>query len=359
VAATDADADDRDDARTDAADAARLSTLRSRLRLVVDGHEAGMRLDQFLAKRCPWRSRTKIEELIRQGQVEMVGRSARPSRKVWAHETILVRLPRPKRELDLHRAGAPATLDVLHEDRDLIAVNKPPDIPVHPGGRLLEDTVITRLHERFGVGAPGFDPETGIVPKLCHRLDLETSGVLLVAKSDPVAAEMGRQMRGRETIKEYLALVHGTVRDETFVIDAPIGDHPTSLVANRRAVVPGGSPSRTGVTVERRYRDFTLVRCRLWTGRRHQIRCHLHHAGFPLVGDKIYGLDESYFLAYYEERLDDAMRTRLMLPRQALHAERLVVAHPRGGDPLAVRAPLWPDFAELLATLAPAAPVTS
>jgi len=329
----------------------KLLSLRSRLRLVVEGGEAGMRLDQFLAKRCPWRSRTKIEELIEQGQVELTGRAARPSRKVQAGEAVLVKLPRPKRELDLHRAGGAETLPLLFEDRDLLAVDKPAGIPVHPGGRLLEDTVITRLHQRFGVGAPGFDPETGIVPKLCHRLDLETSGVLLVAKSDRVAAEMNRQIRGREAVKEYLALVHGVVRDAEFVVDAPIGDHPTSLVSNRRAVVPDGSPSKTGVAVVERWRDFTLVRCRLFTGRRHQIRCHLHHAGHPLVGDKIYGLDESLFLAYYEDRLDDAMRAKLLLPRQALHAERMVVAHPRSGEPLEVKAPLASDITALIATL--------
>jgi 23S rRNA pseudouridine1911/1915/1917 synthase len=342
--------DESDDGETDREEQ-KLLSLRTRLRLVVEGGEAGMRLDLFLAKRCPWRSRTKIEELIQQGQVELAGRAARPSRKVQAGEAVLVKLPRPKRELDLHRANAPRDLPILFEDRDLLAVDKPAGIPVHPGGRLLEDTVITRLHERFGVGRPGFDPEIDVVPKLCHRLDLETSGVLLVAKSDPVAAEMNRQIRGREAVKEYLALVHGVVREETFTVDGPIGDHPTSLVSNRRAIVPGGLPSKTGVAVVERWRDFTLVRCRLFTGRRHQIRCHLHHSGYPVVGDKIYGLDESLFLAYYEDRLDDAMRAKLLLPRQALHAERVVVAHPRTGAPLEVKAPLAPDLAALIATL--------
>ena len=340
-----------DDADAEAAiDEDKFLTLRSHLKLKVERGEAGMRLDQFLAKRCPWRSRTKIEELIQQGQVELTDRAARPGRKVHAGEAILVKLPRPKRELDLHRKGSSDALVIVFEDQDLVVVNKPPDIPVHPGGRLLEDTVITRLHARYRVYG---DPERDIVPKLCHRLDLETSGILLVAKSDRVAAEMGRQLRSREPVKEYLALVHGAVPEREFEVDAPIGDHPDSAVSNRVGIVPDGAPSRTGFTVERRFRDFTLLRCRLYTGRRHQIRCHLHHAGWPLVGDKIYGLDESFFLAYYEERLDDAMREQLMLPRQALHAERLVIAHPRTGAPLELNAPLWPDFTALLATLTP------
>ncbi len=325
--------------------------MRTRLRLVVAPGEAQLRLDHFLARRCPWRSRTKIEELIQRGQVELTGRVARPARRVHAGETIVVHLPRPKREVDLHSLAAPLELPILHEDHDLLAVDKPAGIPVHPGGRLLEDTVITRLHRRFGVGAPGFDAETGIVPKLCHRLDLETSGVLLIAKSDIVAAEMNRQMRTREVVKEYLALVHGVVREETFLIDGPLGDHPSSLVSNRRAVLPGGNPSKTGVTVERRFTDFTLVRCRLFTGRRHQIRCHLHHAGYPIVGDKLYGLDEGYFLAYYEERLDDTMRARLLLTRQALHAARLVVTHPRSRAPLEITAPLPAEIASFMAKL--------
>jgi len=345
-------------------EADRPLSLRSRLRLKVGADEDGLRLDHFLAKRCTWRSRTKIEELIQTDQVELEGRAPRPSRKVHAGETIVVKLPRPKREVDLRARGDLPDLPILFEDVSLVAVDKPAGIPVHPGGRLLEDTVITRLRERFaaaakngsgGVGDVGDVGEDGgaIVPKLCHRIDLETSGVLLVAKSDAVAAEMGRQMRRRETIKEYQALVHGVVKQDDFIIDAPLGDHPASLVRNRRAVVPGGSPSKTGVTVERRFAKFTLVRCRLFTGRRHQIRCHLHHAGFPIVGDKVYGLDEEFFLAYYEGRLDAEMLQRLRLPRQALHAARLAFAHPKTKQLLAIEAPLPADLTAFVATLDP------
>jgi 23S rRNA pseudouridine1911/1915/1917 synthase len=350
---------------------------RTHLKLVVARDEAGLRLDRFLAKRCTWRSRTKIEELIEEEQVELAGRAARPSRKVRAGETVLVKLPRPRREVELASLGPLPGLPILFEDEHLVAVDKPAGIPVHPGGRLLEDTVITRLQERFGAAAAGAsatsvvagasgsgksgarDAAPPVVPKLCHRLDLETSGVLLVAKSDAVAAEMGRQMRRRETVKEYLALVHGVVPDDEFVIDAPIGDHPASQIHNRRGVVPDGSPSRTGVTVERRFegggggRSFTLVRCRLFTGRRHQIRCHLHHQGFPIVGDKVYGLDETLFLAYFEERLDAEALRRLLLPRQALHATRLVVSHPKTKQPLEIHSPLPEDLKAFIATLAP------
>lgn len=347
---------------------------RTHLKLIVGRDEGGLRLDRFLAKRCTWRSRTKIEELIEEDQVELAGRAARPSRKVRAGETVLVKLPRPRREVDHAALGPLPGLPILFEDEHLVAVDKPAGIPVHPGGRLLEDTVITRLQERFGKAAAAAatvasdasdrsgksstsDAAPPIVPKLCHRLDLETSGVLLVAKSDAVAAEMGRQMRRRETVKEYLALVHGVVPEDEFVVDAPIGDHPASQIHNRRGVVPDGSPSKTGVTVERRFGSgatgFTLVRCRLFTGRRHQIRCHLHHRGFPIVGDKVYGLDETLFLAYFEERLDAEALRRLLLPRQALHATRLVVSHPKTKQPLEITSPLPEDLKAFIDTLAP------
>jgi 23S rRNA pseudouridine1911/1915/1917 synthase len=273
---------------------------------------------------------------------------------VRAGETVLVKLPRPKRDVELRARGPLPGLPILFEDEHLIAVDKPAGIPVHPGGRLLEDTVITRLQARYRgehAAAAAPDDEGAIVPKLCHRLDLETSGVLLVAKSDAVAAEMGRQMRRRETVKEYLALVHGYVDEDEFVIEAPIGDHPASLIHNRRGIVPGGSPSKTGVTVEQRFRHFTLVRCRLFTGRRHQIRCHLHHRGFPIVGDKVYGLDETFFLAYFEERLDAETLRQLLLPRQALHATRLLVTHPKSRQPLEVRSPLPADLKAFIDTL--------
>jgi 23S rRNA pseudouridine1911/1915/1917 synthase len=262
--------------------------------------------------------------------------------------------------VELRARGPLPGLPILFEDAHLVAVDKPAGIPVHPGGRLLEDTVITRLQARYrsdhaasvaSDGGKDADDPGAIVPKLCHRLDLETSGVLLVAKSDAVAAEMGRQMRRRETVKEYLALVHGVVDADEFVIEAPIGDHPASQIHNRRGVVEGGSPSKTGVTVERRFADFTLVRCRLFTGRRHQIRCHLHHRGFPVVGDKVYGLDETFFLAYFEERLDAETLRLLLLPRQALHATRLVVTHPKTKEPLEVHSPLPADLAAFLDTL--------
>jgi len=331
-----------------------LSTQGDRVRLVVEPGEDGMRLDRFLAARMPWRSRTRIEALIQDGEVELAGRSPRPARKVREGEAVLIRLPQPKRDRDLDATGGTIDLPVLFEDRHLLAVDKPPNVPVHPGGRLLYRTVITELHERYRVHG---DPERDIVPKLCHRLDLETSGVLLVGKSDRIVAEVGRQLRERETIKEYLAIVHGRVEPDEQEVDEPIGAAVGSRVQMRRAVRADGTPARTGVRVEARYEGFTLVRLRLYTGRRHQLRVHLRHLGHPIVGDKLYGrMEEEAFLAYYEERLDDRMREELLLERQALHAARIVLRHPVEDRWLEVVSALPADLRRFLDRLAPEHP---
>ncbi len=326
-------------------DAEKLLTLRGKLSLTVEREEHGQRLDQFLTRRMGWRSRNSIVHLIDEGKVELQDRSARASRKVRAGESVLVRLPKPKRDRDLEQAGGAGPLTVLYEDEDLVVVDKPAGIPVHPGGRLLHQTVITELHHRYRVYG---DPERDIIPKLCHRLDLETSGILVVGKSDQVVAEVGRQLRERETVKEYLAIVHGMMEQDSTVLEAPLGPALHSQVQLRQCVRADGAPSKTGIAVEKRYQEFTLVRLRLHTGRRHQLRVHLQHLGHPIVGDKLYGLDEDFFLAYYEGRLTPEMHQRLMLPRQALHATHLALRHPRDGRKLVLSSPLPQDLAEFL-----------
>ncbi|MEW6745727.1 MAG: RluA family pseudouridine synthase [Planctomycetota bacterium] len=318
-----------------------------RILLRVDPAHAGMRLDSYLALRMPWRTRSSIQQLIRDGKVILGNRPAKVSRRVLAGDVIEVLLPPPKRDVDAGLAGP--DLRVLYEDADLVAVDKPPGIPVHPAGRLLHRTIITALRRRYAVDAAS----SSDTPKLCHRLDLETSGVLLVAKTDRALVGVSRQFRERRTQKLYLALVYGELAQDEGAIDYPIGKAVGSLVAKKRAVrLDVGQPARTRYRVQRRLPGATLLEVELLTGRHHQIRVHLAAIGHPVVGDKIYGPDESYFLMDLEGTLTEQARRDLMLPRQALHSYRLALRHPRTDRELEITAPLAQDIAELVEQLA-------
>ncbi len=305
---------------------------------VADGEE-GLRLDQFLAKRLTWRSRTSVCRLLDDGMVALSGRGARASRRVAVGDVVTVTLPRSVRDEALAPRGeAQHTLPRLFEDDCLIAIDKPPDIPVHPAGRLLHHTVITALHREY---RDYDDPGNDVIPKLCHRLDLETSGVLLLAKTMAALTFVQGQFERRTVRKEYLALVHGEMAGEEGLVDLPLG--PALDPAQRpRATVrhDGGQESRTRWRVQRRFSACTLLHVELLTGRRHQIRAHMAALGHPVVGDKLYGADEGLFLRYSRRALTDEDRRALRLPRQALHSHALGFAHPVRG-PMRIESP-WP-----------------
>lgn len=314
----------------------------NRLFFRVDPADEGSRLDQFLGRRMPWRSRTSIQELVRQGRVRVFRRARelrarRPAAPVVAGDEVAVVLPPSRRAEDLE--GADFDLRILHEDRWLLAVDKPAGVAVHPAGRNLAGTVIERLR----AGAPG-------VPfKLCHRLDLETSGVLLVAKDEQVHREVQRLFRERVPRKDYLAVVFGAPDPPEGLVDLPIGPKLGRVVAIMKGVRHDvGQEARTRYRVLRAAGRFSLVRLELLTGRHHQIRVHMAAIGHPLVGDKLYAGGEEVFLRYYEGRLTEEDRRRLVLPRQALHAHRLALPHPVTGEPLVVESPLPGDLAALL-----------
>lgn len=316
----------------------------------ADNFNAGARLDTFLARHMNWRSRTSIQRLIDEGKVHLDRRgnkalASKGSLMVLFGDHVHVRLPRPKRDLDFGELGPPPdpVLTTLFEDRWLLALDKPPNVPVHPAGRNLYRTVITSLHRRYR--RPD-DPEHDIVPKLCHRLDLETSGVLLVAKDDRAHRLVSEQMHDRTPEKTYLAIVHGHPERESGTIDLPLGEALQKHIQVKKGVRfdSEGKPSRTEYRAIERRGDFTLLALRLLTGRMHQIRVHCAAIGHPVVGDKIYNGDEMVFARYYDGALTDEDRRRLILPRHALHAHRLQLTHPITELPLDVTAPLPSDL---------------
>lgn len=244
---------------------------------------------------------------------------------------------------------SPPLLDIIHEDADLLTVNKPADLVCHPTKSDEYSSLISRA--RIYLQS---------TPHLIHRLDRETSGLVLIAKNSGAARELGKIWETRAVQKEYLAIVHGHIAPDHGTIDAPLGRDEASSVAVKDCVRHDGSPAQTEFFVEKRFfagvnagsrlaeSAFSLLRLHPLTGRKHQIRIHLAHLGHPIVGDKIYGGDPDLYLALVERRLTDEQRARLILPQHALHASRIQFEW-RGRD-WDFTAPLRAEFAEFIAS---------
>ena len=284
---------------------------------------AGLRLDQALAKLLPRESRSRLARLVEEGAVLVDGERARPRDRLRGGERLEVTLaPRPEEAAFRPEA---IELDVVHEDEDVLVVAKPAGLVVHPGSGNWAGTMLNALLHR--VPALKSLPRAGIV----HRLDKETSGLLVVAKNEAAMQDLVRQLQARTVKRTYLAIARGAVPAEG-TVDAPIGRHPAQRT--RMAVVRGGKPALTHYRVRERFPAHALLECDLETGRTHQIRVHLASIGHPLEGDPVYG-----------------GRGARRLPRQALHAWKLAFVHPRTGKMLHFTAPPPADFEALAAEL--------
>ncbi|MBL9077537.1 MAG: RluA family pseudouridine synthase [Planctomycetes bacterium] len=322
-----------------------LSRPLEEIRVLVDARLDGQRVDLALTTVLTWRSRASIHRLIDAGLVRVEGRLVAASRRLRAGETVLIEVPpNPTANPD---PGSGVEFPILHEDQWLVVVDKPAGMAVHPSGRRLDGTLIHALHRRYR--RPG-DAQHDVVPRLLHRIDVETSGVVAVGLDEQFHALVSRQFEEREVEKVYLAVVHGAPAAGEGVVDLPLVPDKRSAVRLKLTTgAPGdGLPAVTGYRVLRRNADYSLVEVRPRTGRTHQIRVHMAALGCPLVGDKLYGADESLFLHQLAGTLDDAHRAALVLDRHALHAHSLRFHHPMLGQDLLLVAPLPADMARLV-----------
>jgi 23S rRNA pseudouridine1911/1915/1917 synthase len=303
------------------------------VRVVVPAECAGLRLDQCLARLMPEYSRNRLQAWVRDGHVVVDGKAATPRDRVWGGEHLDVTpLLDPK---DLAQRPEPIPLAVVHEDDTLMVIDKPAGLVVHPGSGNWQGTLLNAL--LYHAPQLAALPRAGIV----HRLDKETSGLMVVAKTLEAQVSLTRQIQARSVRRDYLALVLGHV-GEPGRVEAPVGRHPVQRT--RMAVVPSGKPAVTYYEAVERLPGCTLVRCRLETGRTHQIRVHMQSIGHPLVGDTVYGRRSSGGPPAVRELLTG-------FPRQALHAVRLELVHPRTGSRVNWECSLPPDMERLVRKL--------
>jgi 23S rRNA pseudouridine1911/1915/1917 synthase len=296
----------------------------------VPTEHGGLRLDQVLVKLLPEYSRSRLQDWVTQGLVTVNGTAGSVKQKVWGGEAISVSPQMHPSEQPYEAEDIP--LEVVYEDDAILVINKPVGLVVHPGSGNWQGTLLNALLHHA--------PELMDVPRagIVHRLDKDTSGLMVVAKTLIAQTALVRQMQKRSVKREYLALVWGEV-DYGGTIDLPIGRHPSQRV--KMAVIEGGKDAITHFSVEANFPSCTLLRCRLETGRTHQIRVHLTHYGHPLVGDTVYQKGVQKCVLPLRELLNG-------FPRQALHATTLALEHPVTGEVMEWEVPLPEDMDELL-----------
>ena len=306
--------------------------------LAVSESDADTRLDAFLAAQIDGWSRARLQRLIEDEDVLVNGKAAKASYKLRAGDEIEVELAPPPTASFTPEA---IPLNIIFEDEFLIVINKPAGLVVHPAAGIHSGTLANALTFHF----QKLSTRAGeIRPGIVHRLDKDTSGLMVVAKNEATHESLADQFRAREVFKSYVALVHGVVKQESGRIEQPIARDPRTRI--RMAVVPAGRGALSLYKVRRSFKSFTLLDVELKTGRTHQIRVHLAWLKHPVVGDEVYGGGRDKTVL--DVRLRAAIRK---LHRQFLHAERLGFRHPVTGEPMQFIAPLPIELENMLAEL--------
>lgn len=317
--------------------------MNRRIVLIVSEDDPPDRLDHFLGANAPELSRTRAKEIIAEGLVTLNGAPAKPSAKLVPGDVVEAEVT----EAPAMNAGPEdIPLDIVYEDDDVLVVDKPAGMVVHPAPGSMSGTLVNALLGRGGgLSALGGQLRPGIV----HRLDRDTSGLIVVARNDAAHRALSEAFQERRVKKVYLALVWGTFREPEGVVDEPVGRRATDR--KRMAVVADGRPAVTSWKVREEFPFATLVEARPETGRTHQIRVHMSHLRRPVIGDADYGGDKSAFGDVPPHYRRQARRVNELAGRQALHARELSFPHPSGMGEVGVSSPLPPDFAALLSAL--------
>jgi len=290
---------------------------------------AGERMDAFLARVADNLSRSAAQKLIEEGLATRNGKKAKKNEKLNIGDCIAYELPEP-REVDI--VPTEMALDIVYEDDDLLVINKPKGLVVHPAAGHQDDTLVNGLLYALGEDLSGINGE--LRPGIVHRIDKDTSGLLAVAKNDLAHMMLASQLKDHSMARTYEAIVCGSFREDSGTVDAPIGRHPS----DRKKMCVTERNSKHAVThweVVRRYRGYTHIRCKLETGRTHQIRVHMAHIGHPILGDTVYG----------------RKKPELGQDSQCLHAGALCFSHPRDGRPVLVFAELPQYFKDVIEKL--------
>lgn len=304
------------------------------LTAVVSPDLAGARFDQAAAQLFPDYSRERLKQWIQDGQLTLDGAAARPRDRVMGGESLSLQA---ELRTETHAVAEDIALDIVHEDEALLVINKPAGLVVHPGAGNPQGTLMNALLHH--------DPALAQIPRagIVHRLDRDTTGLMVVARTLQAHASLVDQLADKRVYREYEAVTYGNMTGGG-TVDAPIDRHPHDRV--RMAVVPGGRPAVSHYRVIQRYTNHTHVRVQLETGRTHQIRVHMAHIGYPLVGDPVYA--RLRFPKGASEALLDTLR---QFQRQALHARRLGLVHPETGEQCLWESELPADFQHLLQVL--------